>query len=95
MGAHLIVVQCRVIAEGTDGCELHKSIKLPAAYRLLPLPPAERERSAQGLAPPPVKSCMGPAPRKPRPRAPLVAPPTRSQHALTLRPLGYMWYPKW
>lgn len=48
VGAHLIVVQRRIIAEGTDGCELHESIKLPTAHRLLPLPPAESERSAQG-----------------------------------------------
>lgn len=52
MGANLIVVQCRVIAEGTDGRELHKSVKLPTAHSLLPLPPAKSEKSAQGLAPP-------------------------------------------
>lgn len=99
VGAHLIVVQCRIIAEGTDGCELHKPIKLPTAHRLLPLSPAESERSAQDLAPPLSDGLHWPRPQETTPKGPFGSPahltPPPHSGTLTLRPLGCTWYPKW
>lgn len=85
MRAHLIVVQCRIVAEGTDGCKLHKSIKLPTAHRLLPLSPAESERSAQGLAPPLSDGLHWPSTQETTPKGPfgssihLIPPPPHSR----------------
>lgn len=50
---HLVVVQRRVIAQGTDSRQLHQPIELPASHQLLSLPPEEPGGQCKGLGPVP------------------------------------------